>query len=208
MFTGISYGTGVGTNGQTFVFQVSNGVYSMVVDISKYLSTGQTILDGGATHCSNVNYMWINLYGSSSGSTNGTVLTVALNNQTVINVRSLLFPGFSGSLWAYCNDASGQDIVGGNVFTPSTGILQYGTINQNGQFKGGPFIQLPAANPPWVPNGLLSMADNYAYFAAIYPQGTTPGTKTAGNLAMFNENDSTMVLQPISYNLVGAARYQ
>jgi hypothetical protein len=208
MANGAAYSVALNAGGSGgAIVSVLGGVVSTLVDLSKYLTRGSVVHRGSSTQCSDDNLMWVCIGGAAGA--NGVLVTAALDNTTVLAVTQLAFPQWD-AMWAYCDDQTDVNSVGGTVLQVSaTGerTLVYGDLGAGGTFVPGPSVVLPASTPALAPSGLLSMPDNFDFFAGVYPAGAVPGSTVAGYLALFN-TQGPMTLQPISYFLSGAARYK
>jgi hypothetical protein len=144
--------------------------------------------------------MWIGI--DAGGADKDTLLTVSLPGRAVLSVQTLQFPVFL-SLWASCDDSTKVNVVGGIVRQDS--LLVYGTVNVTGVLTPQSVAKIPAGLSP---TPLLSLPPVYDFFAVMYPTGSRPGDAVQGLIAFgfFQRCCADMILQKISYYLVGAAR--
>ena len=205
--TDTSFFTALTGPGEAAVMSVANNGRraTTVVDLSPFLAASgasATIKTGGATHCSNLQTMWVAVSNLSAGA----ILTVDLPTGRVTKSTPLAFPGFD-ALWADCAEFDVQnDVPGGTVFDEANQVLRYGIVGDGGAF-------VPQATGKvgggLVPSGLLTFANvfdtKFNYAAPLYPPGAKPGDTVKGSIAFFDFDGPGMTFSPVDYFLAGAS---
>ena len=202
-----SFFTALTGPGAAAVMSVANdGTATTFVYLSSFLAAagaGATIKNGGATHCSNTQTMWVAVSNVSSGA----ILTIDLATRQVTKVTPLAFPGFD-AMWADCAEFDvNTDVPGGIVFDAASQTLRYGIVGDGGAFVPQATGKVAGG---LVPNDLLTCANvfstTYNYAAPLYPPGTKPGGRAVkGTVAFFDFDGPDMTFSDVNYFLAGAS---
>jgi len=201
MATGAAYTVALAEE-STKIVSIYGGAVETLIDLTSYVTAGETVPPAGTTQCSDTDVMWVGV--KAAGGAPDRIITAHLPTRNVTGVRKLK-GSLPASLWASCDDQTKQNFLAGAVSVDGGASVSYATINAEGGFDVLESAPVPEAGLEL--SGLLTQPPSgYAYFMGLYPAGSKPGSNTTGYVA-FGENRAggSLTVKAIDYFLVGAA---